>query len=391
MFENYDIYDRERLTLHCLITLQSPLSHIGEVAGNVSNLKTTKLLDLEGNPRSCFVYSGNALRNGILRRRGTAAALDSLGLEVNPDVHHTLFAGGRIDGSTANDMDLDKRIRQLMPWLSVLGTAKPAGVFGVKAAQMVHGRIAVGSAYLVCYESAERIYREFPGVLPADVLPRLGEYLEFKGRLTSNPFEVPSPEDVRAYQQAKADHLPYLRKALKTWTEYLTIDQTTRRDSTHDPALRRYLPGGRELEEGQMSLLGEAKPKVKKKDSEGKEKSDQMIASDRLIMAGAKLYSRWDLHTTAVETGWVVDTLLQFAESPYLGGKSNRGNGLVQMEFWFQRGTEKGHFLSLATGTQQLSSAAQEAHQAYRDYLSVYQEFLAEAATSDAVRGLLNA
>jgi hypothetical protein len=140
-----------------------------------------------------------------------------------------------------------------------------------------------------------------------------------------------------------------------------------------------------------MSLLGEAKPKGKAKDSEGKEKSDQMIASDRLIMAGAKLYSRWDLHTTAVETGWVVDTLLQFAESPYLGGKSNRGNGLVQMELWFQRGTEKGHFLSLATGTQQLSSAAQEAHQAYRDYLSVYQEFLAEAATSDAVRGLLNA
>jgi hypothetical protein len=388
MFENYDIYNRERLTLHCVITLQSPLSHIGEVAGNVSNLKTAKLLDLEGNPRSCFVYSGNALRNGILRRRGTAAALDSLGLEVNPDVHHTLFAGGRIDGSTANDMDLDTRIRQLMPWLSVLGTAKPAGVFGTKAAQMVHGRIAVGSAYLICYEAAERIYREFPGVLPPDVLPRLGEYLEFKERLTSNPFEIPSPEDVRAYQQAKADHLPYLRKALKTWTEYLTVDQTTRRDSTHDPALRRYLPGGRELEEGQMSLLGEAKPKAK--DKSGKEKSDQMIASDRLIMAGSKLYSRWDLHTTAVETGWVVDTLLQFAESPYLGGKSNRGNGLVQMEFWYQRGTEKGHFLSLATGTQQLSNAAQDAHHAYQDYLSVYQEFLAEAANSEAIGGLLN-
>jgi len=137
-----------------------------------------------------------------------------------------------------------------------------------------------------------------------------------------------------------------------------------------------------------MSLLGEAKPKAK--DKSGKEKSDQMIASDRLIMAGSKLYSRWDLHTTAVETGWVVDTLLQFAESPYLGGKSNRGNGLVQMEFWYQRGTEKGHFLSLATGTQQLSNAAQDAHHAYQDYLSVYQEFLAEAANSEAIGGLLN-
>lgn len=61
MFDNYNIFDREKLTLHCLITLQTPLSHIGEVSGNVSNLKTTKLLDFEGNPRSVFVYSGNAM------------------------------------------------------------------------------------------------------------------------------------------------------------------------------------------------------------------------------------------------------------------------------------------------------------------------------------------
>jgi len=379
MFEQYNIHDRARLTLHCVLTLQSPLSHIGEVAGNVSNLKTAKLLDLEGNPRSCFVYSGNALRNGILRRRGTAAALDALELEVNPDVHHTLFAGGRIDGSTANDMDLDTRIRQLMPWLSVLGTAKPAGVFGVKTAQMVHGRLAVGSAYLACYESAELIYREFPGILPPDVLPRLQEYLEFKDRLTTNPFDPPTAEHVEAYRQAKADHLPYLRKALRTWTEYLTIDQTTRRDSTHDPALQRFLPPAE-----QKLLKGNGEPAKK-------EKSDQMIASDRLIMAGSKLYSRWDLHTTAVETGWVVDTLLRFAESPYLGGKSNRGNGLVTLDFWYQQGDSRGHFLSVATGQQQLSQPAQQAHAAYRDYLSVYQEFLAGAKeNADTIRGLLN-
>lgn len=379
MFENYDIHQRDRLTLNCTITLQSPLSHIGEVSGNVSNLKTAKLLDLEGNPRTCFVYSGNALRNGILRRRGTANALESLQLTVNPDVHHTLFAGGRIDGSTANDMELDTRIRQLMPWLSVLGTAKPAGVFGVKASQMVHGRMAVGSAYLACYESAELIYRAFPGILSPDVLPRLQEYLEFKDRLTSNPFEVPNAEDVEAYRQAKTDHLPYLRKALRTWTEYLTIDQTTRRDSTHDPSLHRFLPAAE-----QKLLKGDG-------DKKKKGKSDQMIASDRLIMAGAKLYSRWDLHTTAVETGWVVDALLHFAESPYLGGKSNRGNGLVSIDIWYQKGGDRGHFLSIATGQQNLSLGAQTAHAAYRDYLSVYQEFLSEAQENvETIQGLLN-
>lgn len=382
MFEHYDIHQRERLTLHCLITLQSPLSHIGEVQGNVSNLKTVKLLDFEGSPRSCFVYSGNALRNGILRRVGTAAALGSLGLTVNPDVHHTLFAGGRIDGSTANDMDLDTRIRQLMPWLSVLGTAKPAGVFGAKAAQMVAGRISVGSAYLVCYESAPLIWHQLPGILPVDVTPVIDEVMMARQGLLVDPFTSPGLEAMARWQNAKADCLPLLRKSLRTWTEYLTIDQTTRRDATKDPHLQQFLPQG----EGQLSLIGE-----KPKKSDKPEKSDQMIASDRLIATGSRLYSRWDLNTTQVETGWVVDTLLQFARSPYLGGKSNRGNGLVTMEFWYQRGENKGHFLTVKTGSQALSILASDAHRSYRDYLDQYRQFLSESAKSSEIRGLLDA
>jgi hypothetical protein len=63
---------------------------------------------------------------------------------------------------------------------------------------------------------------------------------------------------------------------------------------------------------------------------------------------------------------------------------------LVSLEFWYQRGQERGHFLSLATGSQTLSSAAQEAHHAYQDYLSVYQEFLAQAQESSELKGLLN-
>ncbi|NJL03191.1 MAG: hypothetical protein HC910_22435 [Spirulinaceae cyanobacterium SM2_1_0] len=381
MFSDYDIYDRQRLRLHCVITLQSPLSHIGEVSGNVSNLKTAKLIDLEGRPRSCFVYSGNALRNGVLRRRGTAAAMDALGLQTSPDVHHTLFAGGRLDRGVGNDMGLDTRIRQLMPWLSVLGTAKPANVFGAAPPQMIHGRIAVGSAYLVCYESAEMIYREFPGLLPPDAVQRLQGYLESRSQLASNPFSPPSEDAAAHFEEVKRLALPYIRKALPTWTEYLTIDQTTRRDSTHDPALQRFLPTP------PVGLLAGDQTEG----AEGAKKSTQMIASDRLIMAGAKLYSRWDLYTTDVETGWIVDTLLQFAESPYLGGKSNRGNGLVSMDFWYQRGEERGHFLTVATGQSALSESAGKAHNSYCAYLSQYQKFLADAKESDAIRGLLNA
>lgn len=374
MFDNYDIFDREKLTLHCLITLQTPLSHIGEVSGNVSNLKTSKLLDFEGNPRSVFTYSGNAIRNGILRRVGVAATLKELGIQINPDTHHTMFAGGRIDGSTASDMQLDKKIRVLMPWLSVLGTAKPTGVFGSKDAQMVQGRINVGSGYLICYESAEYVYNQVPALLPPKVQSVVEQLLIAKNRLSSDPFTPTSTENIDSWEQAKSEYLPLLQKHLKTWTEYLTIDQTTRRDSTLDPNLLKFLPG-----EVQTQLKGDGTAKEKK--------SDQMIASDRLIMAGAKLYSRWDLNCTKVEQGWIFDTLLKFSESPYIGGKGNRGNGRVHLDFWFQSSDEKGLLCSLKDGV--LSDRFLNAHQKYREYINQYQQFLSEAKTSTELRSLL--
>ena len=374
MFNDYDVFNRGRLTLHCVITTQTPLSHIGEVSGNVSNLKTLKLLDFEGNPRSIFTYSGNALRNGILRRVGVAAALTELGLQVNPDTHHTMFAGGRIDAGTASDMELDKKIRVLMPWLSVLGTAKPAKVFGSKDAQMVQGRINVGSAYLMCYESAEYIYNQIPSALPPRVQPIIEQLLQAKNKLSSDPFVPTKLEDADFWESSKAKYLPLLQKHLKTWTEYLTIDQTTRRDSTLDPNLLKFLPS-----EAQAQLKGDGTPKEKK--------SDQMIASDRLIMPGAKLYSRWDLNCTQVEQGWVFDTLLKFAESPYIGGKGNRGNGRISLNFWFSSPTERGLLWSSESGIE--SKKFELAHAKYREYINQYQQFLSEAKTSTELRSLL--
>ena len=374
MFDNYDVFNREKLTLHCVITTQTPLSHIGEVSGNVSNLKTLKLLDFEGNPRSIFTYSGNALRNGILRRVGVAAALTELGLQVNPDTHHTMFAGGRIDAGTASDMELDKKIRVLMPWLSVLGTAKPAKVFGSKDAQMVQGRINVGSAYLICYESAEYIYNQIPSALPPRVQPIIEQLLQAKNKLSSDPFVPTKLEDADFWESSKSKYLPLLQKHLKTWTEYLTIDQTTRKDSTLDPNLLKFLPS-----EAQAQLKGDGTTKEKK--------SDQMIASDRLIMPGAKLYSRWDLNCTQVEQGWIFDTLLKFAESPYIGGKGNRGNGRVNLNFWFSSTTERGLLWSSESGIE--SKKFELAHAKYREYINQYQQFLSEAKTSTELKNLL--
>lgn len=374
MFENYNIFDREKLTLHCVITTQSPLSHIGEVSGNVSNLKTLKLLDFEDQPRSVFAYSGNALRNGLLRRVGVASALTELGLRVNPDTHHTMFAGGRIDSGTASDMELDKKIRVLMPWLSVLGTAKPAKVFGSKDSQMLQGRINVGHAYLVCYESAEYVYNQVPAILSPKIQPVITKLIEAKKNLSSDPFTPTTQEDLNTWNEAKSQYLPLLRKQLKTWTEFLCVDQTTRRDSILDPNLLKFLPL-----EAQAQLKGDGTVKEKK--------SDQMIASDRLIMPGAKLYSRWDLHCTKVEQGWIFDTLLKFAQFPYIGGKSNRGNGRVKLDFWFQSESEKGFLWGSESGVEHGKFSL--SHQKYREYINQYQQFLSEAKTSTELRSLL--
>jgi len=370
MFENYDIHDRKQVTFHLLITLQTPLSHIGEVTGNVSNLKTLKMIDLTGQPRQCFVYSGNALRNGLLRRKGVASALERLNLKVNPDTHHTMFAGGRIDGSTASDMELDKKIRQLLPWLSVLGTAKPVGVFGSNKAQMVQGRINVGSAYLICFESLRYCYQQCRGFLTHSDL--IADYVD-------SEFKSPFGLNLSGKKEGYRENLEFLRKTYKSWTEFITVDQTTRRASIKDPALLPYLAKDAPL------LQGEEKEDKKEK------KSDQMISSDRLIMPGSRLYSRWDFNGTNIEEGFIYDALLEFAKSPYLGGKGNRGNGLVSMEIWYTTGEEKGHLLSIGEETQIVTERVTTQLKRYQDYLTEYREFLDSAKESPEIRTLLGA
>jgi hypothetical protein len=239
---------------------------------------------------------------------------------------------------------------------------------------MVQGRINVGSAYLVCYESAEYIYNQIPSALPPRVQPIIEQLLQAKNKLSSDPFVPTKLEDADFWESSKSKYLPLLQKHLKTWTEYLTIDQTTRRDSTLDPNLLKFLPS-----EAQAQLKGDGTTKEKK--------SDQMIASDRLIMPGAKLYSRWDLNCTQVEQGWIFDTLLKFAESPYIGGKGNRGNGRISLNFWFSSTTERGLLWSSESGIE--SKKFELAHAKYREYINQYQQFLSEAKTSTELKNLL--
>ncbi|MFM6265014.1 MAG: hypothetical protein ACKPFA_00660, partial [Dolichospermum sp.] len=116
----------------------------------------------------------------------------------------------------------------------MLGAAKPCGVFGNKDSQMIPGRIEVGTAYLVCYESAEYVYNQIPAILPHECQDAIAQLIVAKNKLFSDIFTPAKPEDIDSWNQLKLEKLPFLRKHLKTWTEFLTIDQTTRRDATLD-------------------------------------------------------------------------------------------------------------------------------------------------------------
>lgn len=382
----YNPHDRNAVKFHLQITLEAPMSHISESVGNQTNLRTVKLTDLEGNPAECFSLSGNSLRNRILRRCGIQSFLSQVNVSVSPLLHHTLFCGGAIDGGTGNDLELDKKIRYLLPCLSVLGTAKPKGAFGVSDAQMVQGRICVGDAYLVCLESAEYIYRQFSPALPIDVIPILKEIVEKKEAQYADRVsqwlgigQQGSQVDV----QKKLDEvIPFLASKLRYYSEWLTYNQKTRRDSLHDPNLALHLAEVARI--GQGNLFGSDKLPDDKK----KEKSQQMIMGSWLLQAGATLYSFWSANITSVEEGFIADALLKFAESPYLGGQSGTGCGLCSVKIWFESGEERGQFMSISPSVQTLSDRASDAHSRYKKYIEDYKVFLADSQSD--IRGMLN-
>jgi hypothetical protein len=371
MYNPYE--NRNKITFYLIIRLLSPLSHIGEAIGNQSNLRIEKIRDLENNSAEVFVYSGNALRGKILRRIGNSSFLNKLkedGCSVNPTTHQTMFAGGFIDGSTGNDLELDKKIRTYLPGMSLLGAAKPTGLFGSKDSQMIPGRINVGGAYLVCLETAEYIYNTLPAAIPYNCLEAVKEIVEAKNKLEKARIDnwlnnLDSVVSTEKYRNALEKWMPYLENDLKPYTQYLTYRQQTRQDSLKSPELAKHLE---QKVEGQMSLFGTTN-KDKKKDKK-EAKSQQMIMGDWLLQKGSTLLSRWDADITSVEEGFVVNALSEFALAPYLGGKGNSGCGLVSVDVYYRSGQNAGQYLTITENSSTLSDRAKTKLADLSDFLN---------------------
>lgn len=396
--EDYDpATGRSHVTIHTVFRCQANLSHIGETVGNQANLRETKCVDPAGRPATAFEYSGNAIRNGILRQYGMRSFFEAIGVTVPPKIHQTFFSGGALDGGSGNDIQFDHKIRTLCPLLSLLGAAKPTNTFGVKDALMIGGRSKIGPGMLVCWENGVAIAEAFSPALPLSVESDLLQLSDLYHQLSVERMQsrVEKRESRAIAIQAEIDALlrdraAFIRSELRPYRQWLTRAMEYPRDSTQAPELAKYLSPA-----APPSLLaGDAPPKKgkapKKTNADGS-KDTRNILEDWMLGRGAVLYSRWDFHCTPTEEGAIADAMLAFGRDPYLGGKNRTGNGLVSVDLYWESEGSGGEWLRLNAGVEQISDRAAANHARYRAYLDDYREHLADAAASDQLRTLLEA
>jgi len=322
------------IRLDGIITLLSPLSHIGESTGPDSWLSQDIIIGPDGNPVECFVYSGNAFR-GHLRDLGATYMTEKLGgLQYNPDVFYLLFSGGSLGGAQSVDIDQARMYRRNVPLLSVFG--------GGVGNQILTGKIKVGAMYPLVAECQR-------------VLP---EYLR-------DP-NAPS------------------------WRQWTFEKSFTRMDDAKNENLRKYLVDPKEnhpaLPEAQTLAITDGGEPTRPKEKKKKEDSpQQMRYTVEMLAAGSVLYQRIDLcDMTDLELGAFVSALVEFSKHPYIGGKSGTGHGLVEIEYtWRQAGAKDplGKFLQVNTDCLWLSKPAEEAKNQYDDFLvQLYNQYLENKA-----------
>lgn len=310
-----------------LISLQSPLSHIGESVGADSYLSTDVIVGEDGQPTECFVYSGNAFR-GILRDCAASYMLERMGnMKIPLESFYLLFSGGSLGGPQSVDIDQARMYREAIPMLAIWG--------GGVGNQIIPGKLRVGSMYPICKESSSII-----------------------------------PERLR-------------KPEAPSWKRMSFEKSFTRMDDEKNDNRRAYLleaPKEQHKElQGTLAFDEDAPPKAKeKKKTPGDAPAQQMRYTVEMMAAGTMLYQRVDLTAVSeVQPGAFVSSLVKFASESYIGGKSGTGHGLVDIEYrWNNNGVDE-VFLSLSKDTLCLAGEAQDAKDAYDAHvLKSYNQYI---------------
>lgn len=385
---------RRQIKFHVVFDLLQPLSHISETTGNESLLKTTQMTSLDGSKVHIPIYSGNAQRNGSLgRRTGMASFLDALGIAVNKSTHQTLYSGGYLEGGTINDFDAEERIRKLLPNLSILGGAIPPETLGMPKgkSQMMEGRLNIGDAFLVCFESVPYLYEQCSSLLPWEVMEPVESLMAARKAFVNLRYDYQSKkvskarvdEGFVALKEVEKAALPVIKHFCKPSSHYWEYRESVRVPSLKQSELNRHLKG-----EPVKLIKGDSASEEKKGK---KDAGRQMISGAWTIQRGAKLYALWSSRgqgITSLEEGALVNTLLEFSKLPYLGGKANAGCGLTSVSIRYEADGEGGDYLQLSEGVQVISDRAADAYQRYQDMVARYQEHIAELKAGNTAEAM---
>jgi len=301
--------EMKNLKLEGLIELKSPMSHIGESLGVDSYLSEQKIISPEGEPVECFVYSGNAFR-GQLRDCAVKYLLDRLQIEIPAESFHLLFSGGTLGGRQNLDISQARDFRKLIPAFSIFG--------GGVGNQILAGKLCMGQGYPIVEETMRVVPERY--------------------------------------------HLG----SMKSWRHWTMEQSFTRKDDSKDENLRPYLQTGDEQE----MLDGEVEEQEKEKDDGP---AQQMRYTVELLAPGSLLYQRIDLKDmTELEIGAFVSALTEFSKRPYIGGKSNVGMGLVEIEYLYTENTfaeAEDMFMKIGQDQLHLSEPAEAAKEKYDAFL----------------------
>lgn len=363
---------RYNLTLEGIITLLSPLSHIGGVQGTDSLLVRGKVFDpIAKKPREVFRYNGNAFR-GMWRDCGALYLFQKLGdPKMSLDVFHLFTSGGAIAGAQTVDLERAEKIRAFFPLLSIFG--------GGAKSQILEGKMCIGFGIPLVAETQGIIPERFRSL---DAPPwRLLTEEVYQTRQDDSKkvhFKQYLREDAMQLEEQEREELPEpdqkpgnQGKAGRQSALFGNADDVPEPASIRKAAARA---------KARFDNNEDAKKRGEKKDKRDDGPAQQMRVMVEAMCAGTQMYHRIDLYDmTELELGAFVSCLDYWSRKPYLGGKSGTGFGLCTAEYEYWDNGELKPFMKIAENCVRRCELAESAQQTYDQFLlSLYTKYLDE-------------
>lgn len=311
-----------------VMTALSSVAHGGETKSTTQVLRAEKVVTPDGKVATVPIYSGNALR-GILRDCGMRFMLRSLGdPELSIGALHFLFSGGSLTSKPVAGKErakgAAKHLGESVSTIPIsdardLMSAIPlVSVFGGACGSMImEGKLQVGKAVPLCQESAKLI----PSKFHLATMPTIWEYLQTEGY--------------------------------------------TRRDDSKREEMRQLLGGDdRKLLD---SMQAKSRQKTIDQDADGDVGAHQQMRYHvQTYAAGTPFYWWLSLKgATVVEWEAMASCLVEFSQSPTIGGKGACGHGKVDIKLdeWAE--------LKASVTTTELGRPV---GQAYNDHLAAHRD-----------------